>query len=146
MLKLLESHKFDVPERLVAHEISHHITQLEQTLERQGMTLEAAGISRDKLIEDYKGDAEKRVKGDFLLKKIAEVEEIKVDDDDLTKGFERIAAQYSMTVADVKKYFARREDLLPFMHEILNEKIIEFLRNQTKIQYVTPSKATGDKA
>ncbi|MBU1640714.1 MAG: trigger factor [Proteobacteria bacterium] len=146
MLKLLESHKFDVPERLVAHEISHHITQLEQSLERQGMTLETAGISRDKLIEDYKADAEKRVKGDFLLKKIAEVEEIKVDDDDLTKGFERIAAQYSMTVADVKKYFARREDLLPFMHEILNEKIIEFLRNESKIKYVTPSKAAGEKA
>lgn len=146
MLKLLENHQFDVPERLVAHEISHHIKQLEDTLEKQGMSLEAAGISRDKLIEDYKEDAEKRVKGDFLLKKIAEVEDIKVEDADLTKGFERIAQQYAMTVDDVKKYFARREDLLPFMHEILNEKIVEFLRNETKITYVAPSKDAGDKA
>ncbi len=146
MLKLLENHDFSVPERLVAHEISHHIKQLEDTLERQGMTLEAAGISRDKLIEDYKVDAEKRVKGDFLLKKIAEVEDIKVEDEDLTKGFERIAEQYAMTVADVKKYFARREDLLPFMHEILNEKIVELLRKETKITYVAPSKEAGDKA
>ncbi len=146
MLKLLSNNDFVVPERLVAHEISHHIKQLEETLERQGMSLEAAGVSRDKLIEDYREDAEKRVKGDFILKKIAEVEGIKVDDDDLTKGFERIANQYSMTVADVKKYFARREDLLPFMHEILNEKIVEFLRNETKITYVAPSKDAGDKA
>lgn len=146
MLQLLENNDFAVPERLVAHEISHHIKQLEETLERQGMNLEAAGISREKLIEDYKEDAEKRVKGDFILKKIAEVEEIKVEDDDLTKGFERIAAQYSMTVEDVKKYFARREDLLPFMHEILNEKIVEFLRKETKINYVEASKDAGDKA
>ncbi len=146
MLKLLENHDFAVPERLVAHEISHHIKQLEDTLERQGMSLEAAGISRDKLIEDYKEDAEKRVKGDFILKKIAEVEDIKVEDDDLTKGFERIAEQYAMTVDDVKKYFARREDLLPFMHEILNEKIVEFLRNESKITYVAASKDAGDKA
>ena len=145
MLKLLANHEFAVPERLVAHEISHHIKQLEDTLERQGMSLEAAGISREKLIEDYKEDAEKRVKGDFLLKKIAEAEGIKVEDDDLTKGFERIAAQYSMTVADVKKYFARREDLLPFMHEILNEKIVEFLRNETKITYVAAGKDAGEK-
>lgn len=146
MLKLLENHDFAVPERLVAHEISHHIKQLEETLERQGMSLETAGISRDKLIADYKVDAEKRVKGDFLLKKIAEVEGIKVVDEDLNKGFERIAAQYAMTVDDVKKYFARREDLLPFMHEILNEKIVEFLRNETKINYVAAVKDTGEKA
>lgn len=146
MLKLMETHEFDVPERLVAHEISHHIKQLEETLERQGMSLEAAGITHDQLIQDYKVDAEKRVKGDFLLKKIAEVENIKVDDADLTKGFERIAAQYAMTVDDVKKYFARREDLLPFMHEILNEKIVELLRNETKITYVAATKDAGDKA
>ncbi len=146
MLQLMETHEFDVPERLVAHEISHHIKQLEETLERQGMNLEAAGITREQLIKDYKVDAEKRVKGDFLLKKIAEVEEIKVEDDDLTKGFERIAAQYSMTVDDVKKYFARREDLLPFMHEILNEKIVELLRNETKITYVAAGTDAGEKA
>lgn len=145
MLKLLKNHDFIVPERLVAHEISHHIKQLEETLERQGMSLEAAGISREKLIEDYKEDAEKRVKGDFILKKIAEVEGIKVEDGDLTKGFERIASQYSMSVADVKQYFARREDLLPFMHEILNEKIVEFLRNETKISYVAAAKGAGEK-
>ncbi|PLX47964.1 MAG: trigger factor [Desulfobulbaceae bacterium] len=139
MLKLLENHDFEVPQRLVAHEISHHIKQLEETLERQNMTLEAAGLSREKLIEDYKEDAEKRVKGDFILKKIAEVEDIKVEDEDLSKGFQRIAEQYAMSVDDVKKYFARREDLLPFMHEILNEKIVEFLRSESTINYVEAS-------
>ncbi len=146
MLQLLEANDFEVPERLVAHEISHHISQLEKTLEQQGMSLEAAGISREKLIEDYKEDAEKRVKGDFILKQIGEVENIKVEDDDLTKGFERIAQQYAMTVDDVKKYFARREDLLPFMHEILNEKIVEFLRSESKVTYVPASKDAGEKA
>ena len=136
MLKLLENHEFDIPERLVAHEVSEHIKQLEDSLEKQKMTLETAGLTREKLIEDYKGDAEKRVKGDFILKKIAEQEGIKVEDSDITAGFERIAAQYSMTVDDVKKYFARREDLLPFMHEILNEKIVEFLSNASEIKYV----------
>ena len=140
MLKLLENHAFDIPERLVAHEVSEHLKQLEDSLEKQDMTLETAGLTREKLIEEYKGDAEKRVKGDFILKKIAEAEGIKVEDSDINAGFERIAAQYSMTVADVKKYFARREDLLPFMHEILNEKIVEFLSNASTIKYVDEAK------
>jgi trigger factor len=136
MLKLLENHEFDIPERLVAHEVSQHLKELEDSLEKQNMTLETAGLTREKLIEDYKDDATKRVKGDFILKKIADKEGIKVEDADITAGFERIAAQYSMTVDDVKKYFARREDLLPFMHEILNEKIVEFLSNASKIKYI----------
>ncbi len=136
MLKLLENHTFDIPERLVAHEVSEHLKQLEDSLEKQDMTLETAGLTREKLIEDYKDDAAKRVKGDFILKKIAEAEGIKVEDPDIAAGFERIAAQYSMTVDDVKKYFTRREDLLPFMHEILNEKIVEFLSSASEIKYV----------
>ncbi|MDA3969958.1 MAG: trigger factor [Desulfobulbaceae bacterium] len=136
MLKLLDNHDFDIPQRLVAHEVSQHIKQLEDSLDKQEMTLETAGLSREKLIEDYKGDATKRVKGDFILKKIAEVEGIKVEDTDVTAGFQRIADQYSMTVDDVKKYFGRREDLLPFMHEILNEKIVEFLSKESSIKYV----------
>lgn len=136
MLKLLENHTFDIPERLVAHEVSQHIKQLEDSLDKQEMTLETAGLSREKLIEDYKDDAVKRVKGDFILKKIAEIEGIKVEDADITAGFKRIADQYSMTVDDVKKYFGRREDLLPFMHEILNEKIVEFLSKESSIKYI----------
>ena len=142
MLKLLENHDFPIPERLVAYEVAQHVKQLEDALEKQGTDLEAAGLNRDKLIEDYKGDAEKRVKGDFILKKIAEVEDIKVADEDMAAAFKRIGDQYSISVDQVKQYFARREDLLPLMHEILNEKIVEFLRNASKITYVAAAEAT----
>ena len=142
MLKLMENHEFPIPERLVAYEVAQHVKQLEETLEKQGTDLEAAGLSRDKLIEDYKGDAEKRVKGDFILKKIAEEEEIKVSDEDMAAAFKRIGDQYSMPIEQVKQYFARREDLLPLMHEILNEKIVEFLRDASKITYVAAAETT----
>ncbi|MEN8140998.1 MAG: trigger factor [Thermodesulfobacteriota bacterium] len=145
MLKLMENHDFPVPERLVAYEVAQHLKQLEDTLEKQGMDLEAAGLDREKLMEEYKGDAEKRVKGDFILKKIGEAEEIKVEDEDMTAAFQRIGDQYSMTVEQVKQYFARREDLLPLMHEILNEKIVEFLRNASKITYVPAKDEAEDK-
>ena len=148
MLKLMENHDFDAPQRLVAYEVSQHLKQLEDSLEKQGMNLEAAGLSREKLIEDYKVDAEKRVKGDFILKKIAEVEDIKVGDDDMAAAFERIGNQYGMTIDQVKQYFARREDLLPLMHEILNEKIVEFLRENSTINYVAVAdeEQSGDDA
>jgi trigger factor len=136
MMKILENHEFEVPDRLVAYEVNQQINQLEERLKQQGMTLESAGISQEQLIDDYKEAAAKRVKGDFLIKKIAEVEEIKLEDDDIQAGFERISAQYGMPVEEVRKYFGNRNDLLPFMNELLNEKVLEFLREKTIIKEV----------
>jgi trigger factor len=130
MQKLLETHEFEVPKRLVAFEIEQMIKQTEQQLEQSGMSLEAAGLSREKLAEQNEEMAVKRVRGDFILKKIAEVEEIKVSDEDLERGFKRIGDQYNMPVAKVKEYFQSRDDLLPFMNELLNEKILTFLREE----------------
>ncbi|HFQ79984.1 MAG TPA: trigger factor [Desulfobacterales bacterium] len=136
MLKLMESHDFALPARLVAYEINELVKELEGNLDRQGLSLEAAGLTREKVAEQYRESAERRIKGDFILKKIADQEDIKLAEEDLEKGYERIAQQYNMTVADVKSYFKGRNDIMPFMHELLNEKIIKFLRDAAKVVFV----------
>lgn len=143
MMKILDGHEFEIPNKLVAYEVSEQIKQLEDHLQKQGMTLESAGLSQEKLIEDYKGAAAKRVRGDFILKKIAEVENIKLTDSDISKGFERVASQYGMPVDEVKKYFRNRNDFLPFMNELLSEKILEFLRENAVVH---EGAATAEKA
>ncbi len=139
MQKLLDAHVFEVPKRLVAFEIEQMIKQTEKQFEQSGMTLEAAGLSREKLAEQNAVMAEKRVRGDFLLKKIAEVEEIKVEEEDMERGLKRIGDMYDMSVAKVKEYFKNRDDLLPLMNELLNEKILTFLRTEAVL--VQPVKA-----
>ena len=127
MHKLVEANEFEVPSRLVQYEINDYIKQTEESLKRGGLTLESAGINRAEAEERYRETAEKRVRGDFILKKIAEVEDIKVAEEDMNKGFARIAKQYNMTVPEVQGYFKNRDDMLPFIGEILNEKILNFL-------------------
>ncbi|MBU1567265.1 MAG: trigger factor [Proteobacteria bacterium] len=139
MQKLLENHDFEVPNRLVAFEIEQMIKQTQEQLEKNGMSLEAAGLSREKLAEQNADMAKKRVRGDFLLKKIAEVEEIKLVDEDMERGFKRIGDMYNMPVGKVKEYFQNRDDLLPFINELLNEKILAFLREQAVfVESTTP--------
>jgi trigger factor len=143
MAKLIETNEFDVPSRLVQYEINEYIKQTEETLKRGGMTLESAGINRAEAEERYRDTAVKRVRGDFILKKIAELEEIKVLDDDLENGFARIAGQYNMTVPEVKGYFKNRDDLLPFIGELLNEKILTFLREEAQYVEKTPDEESS---
>jgi len=138
MLKLVDSHNFEVPARLVAYEIDSLAKDFETNLERQNLSLEAIGLSREKLAETYREAAERRVKGDFILKKIAEVEAIKLSNDDITQGYRRIAEQYGMKIDEVKEYFKGRNNLMPFMNELLNEKILAFLRDATTVKFVAP--------
>jgi trigger factor len=133
MHKLIELNSFEVPERLVAYEIQEMIKQTEENLKRSGLTLESAGIKMEDLVNQNREVAEKRVRGDFLLKKVAEVEEIKLNDEDIERGYQRIAGEYNMTVPEVKGYFKRREEILPFLNELLNEKILQFLRDEAKL-------------
>ena len=130
MQKLLDVHEFEVPERLVRFEVEQMIKQTEEQLEKSGMNLEAAGMSREELAKSNEPIAIQRVTGDFILKKIAEVEEIKVKDEDLDRAFKRIGDQYSMPVDRVKEFFKSRDDLLPLMNEVLNEKILNFLKDE----------------
>ena len=147
MQKLLENHDFEVPVRLVAFEVEQMIKQTQEQLEKNGMSLEAAGLSREKLVEQNEEMAKKRVRGDFLLKKIAEVEEIKLVDEDMERGFKRIGDMYNMPVAKVKEYFQNRDDLLPFINELLNEKILAFLREQAVfVEGAQPEAAVEDSA
>jgi len=140
MQKLIEMHEFEVPNRLIVYEAEMLVKEMEQNLLRQGVNIEAAGLNRDKLAENYREPASKRVKGDFIIKKIAEKEEIKIADADIEQGFKRICEQYGMTIDEVKKYFKNREDLLPFMNELLNEKVIDFLRENVQVKKIAPQK------
>ncbi len=149
MQKLLDNHDFPVPERLVVYEAEQMVKQMENQLQQAGLTLEAAGMNRDEMSKNNMPVATMRVKGDFILKKISEVEEIKVNDEDLDRGFKRIADQYKMPVAQVKEFFQSRDDLLPFMNELLNEKILTFLKGEAKMVDAKPvdeKKEEGEEA
>jgi len=127
MQKLVETNEFEVPSRLVQYEINEYIKQTEDTLRRGGLSLETAGINRAEAEERYRETAAKRVRGDFILKKIAEQEDLKVLEEDINSGFARIAKQYNMTIPEVRNFFKSRDDMLPFINELLNEKILKFL-------------------
>ncbi len=144
MRKLIELNEFPVPERLIAYEVQEMIKQTEENLKRAGMTLESAGIKVEDLVNENREVAQKRVQGDFLLKKVAEIEEIKLTDEDVEQGYQRIAEQYNMTLDKVKSYFKRREEIMPFMAELLNEKILQFLRDEANL--IEESADTADKS
>ena len=144
--RLVELTSFEAPKRLVDYELQEMLKQTEENLKKSGLTLESAGIDLKELADRHRHLAEKRVKGDFILKKVAELEDIKLGDEDMQRGYQRIADQYRMSIEEVKSYFKRREEVLPLMNELLNEKVLNFLREQTRIVEKAPEAAAAEAA
>jgi trigger factor len=144
MQALLAGHDFEVPARLIQYEINDYINQTEQRLKASGLTLESAGVNREEMASHYREVAEKRVRGDFILKKIADQENITLAEEDVQNGFGRIAAQYNMTVEEVKGYFKSRDDMLPFLNELLNEKILKMLQKEAVYKTIAAPEPEAD--
>ena len=82
------------------------------------------GENVDGLRNAFRPEAEKRVKTNLCLNKLAELENLNVGAEDLEKYYSDLAETYSMPVEDVKKYIPEsnaKEDLKV-------QKALDFIR------------------
>ena len=58
----------------------------------------------DTIREQYKPEAEKRVKTTLVLEKVSEVEKIEPTDEDVENEYQKISEENGMKIDDIKKY------------------------------------------
>ena len=81
--KLLEGVDFPLPETLVEKKLVQMVDNVIAHLNERGMDLESTGMSEERLKEKMRQDAERQVKMEIVLDKIAEEEEITVSNEEL---------------------------------------------------------------
>jgi len=77
--------------------------------------------TEDDLKKEWRGDAEKRVKTDLILPKIAKEEDIKPDEERVEKELEHLKEHHK----DINDDHAR----VYITHALTNEKVFDFLSN-----------------
>ena len=103
------------------------------------------GISRD-LIEQQKEQiysaatdgAKERVKVAFLLQKIAEKEDIKVAQEEIAQRVQHLAGLYQIPADKFLKDLQKRNGLIDIYDQIMNERVIDFIQQNAKIEDVPP--------
>ena len=84
--QLDERHKFEPPPSLVEQEFNNVWSQVENDLKQQNRTFADEGTTEEKAREEYRGIAERRVRLGLVIAEIGEKNNIKVTDDQLTRG------------------------------------------------------------
>lgn len=110
---LVEKVEGEIPQAMYDNKITDMLREFEMRLRSQGLDLQTymqyTGLTEDAFREQYADEAEKRVKVRLALEKIAELENIEANDEDLEAEFQKLADAYKMDVAKVKELIPASE-------------------------------------
>lgn len=136
---LLNRVNFELPETAVAHETRNVVYDLVQENAKRGVTRDVIEKQKEQIYSAATQGAKERVKVAFLLQKIAEKEDIKVSQEEIARRVAELAATYRIPGPKFLKDLQKRGGLIEVYDQIMNEKVMELLQQQAKIEDVAPS-------
>lgn len=137
--RLVETHHFDLPDTLVERELDTIVRQKLQARQRAKATEPLPPADADelnKMREEHRENAQRRVKAGLILEAIAEKESLSVSQDDLNNEVTRLASELRVPIADlVKMIQAGGQDSVEELRaRILADKALDCVYRHAVIQ------------
>ena len=127
-----------LPETLVSEEIELRERALDDRLRRSGLDrqayLEAAGTTEEELDEQFGTDARRSVKAGFVLDKLAQAEELGVDQNELSAYVTEQAYRMGVAPDRLAKELTDRNQLGSVVNDILRSKAMTLLADRAAIK------------
>ena len=127
-----------LPETLVREETELRERALDDRLRRSGLDrqayLEAAGTTEEELDEQFNTDARRSVKAGFVLDKLAQAEELGVDQNELSAYVTEQAYRMGVAPDRLAKELTDRNQLGSVVNDILRSKAMTLLSERAAIK------------
>ncbi len=128
---MLETMEIPLPETMVADELNARRQSIEQQLGQAGMTMEAYLEDEEQTVEEFEADLERRVRdavaAQFVLDEIAKVEEVGVDQQELSQHLVRRAQQSGQDPQEFANHMFEHNHVPDLVQEILRGKALAIL-------------------
>lgn len=135
---LLDRINFDLPETAVAQETRNVVYDIVQQNAKRGIPRQVMEQQKDQIYSTATQNAKEKVKVAFLLQKIAEKEDIKVSQEEIAQRIQHLAGLYQIPAEKFAKDLQKRNGLIEIYDQLMNEKVIDLLQQNAKIEDVTP--------
>jgi len=129
---LIERHDFPVPDSLVEEELVKALQHYARFLASQGVDLEKAQIDWEKIRDDFRPDAVKRVKRALLLEEIARRENLVVSEVEVDAEIRQAAQSNNRDFAEVRHRLRHDGGYESLRLSLLQEKGLDFLLAESK--------------
>lgn len=111
--KVVENAQMELPQPMVDTQAREMVENYARRLQSQGLNIndymKYTGMTPEKLMEQMRPEAEKRIKTRLVLEKVVEVENVEVSDEKLDEQINEIAASYKLDGAKLKEMMGERE-------------------------------------
>ncbi len=105
--------QMEIPEAMIETRAEDQVDDFARRLQSQGLQLEQylqyTGLTREKMVEQAKEQAEKSIRVRLMLEAVADAEKIEVSEEELNAELDRMAKSYGMEVDALKGYFGEKE-------------------------------------
>ena len=130
--ELIKRNEFEVPEALVERQVDIRLERGLRALAAQGMKPEAMKrMDLNRVRVDQREPAVQEVKASLLLDKIAQEENIQVNDAEIDREVEALAKQSKQTPEAIRARLTRDGALDRIRNRIRNDKTLDFLYHQS---------------
>jgi len=127
---------FDLPESLVESEMRYAVETVKQNLLRMGSNFDKAGLTEEKVRQDFRSASEKRVKDLLILGEVARQHDLSLSEMELDEGFADLAKGIGQDPKVVRQYYESKDLLEGFRDRLLEEKTLNYLVKGAKIREV----------
>lgn len=129
--QLLAMSTVEYPDAAVEQEIDHMIEDFEARLQDRGWTLDnyqmMQGVTDVQLRDEYRADAEERLKRGAVLSEVVEREGIEVSNADIDSEIEMISQMYGTQAPEVRETLSSADSRRSLRSRLLAEKAIDRL-------------------
>jgi trigger factor len=127
MRQILGAVECELPQNLVRNETQRILSDIVRDNQARGVTDEVLKENQQQIVGAASQNARERLKGTFVLLRIAEQEGIKVTREELYGRIGTLAEKYSMTFEKMRKELEKRGAIDQVSEEILTAKVLDFL-------------------
>ena len=111
--KIIENAQMDIPEQMVDAQTRQMTQEFAQRLSSQGLSIDQymqfTGLTPQKMIEELKPQALKRIQSLLVLEAVVATENIETTEEELDKEIENMASMYQMEVDKLKEVIGEEE-------------------------------------
>lgn len=111
--KIIETSKMDIPEAMVDTQVNRMVEDFAQRLQQQGLSVEQyfqyTGMTADKIMDEMKPEAVKRIQSRLVLEAIVKAENIETTDDEFEAELKKMAEAYKMELDQIKEFMGDYE-------------------------------------
>jgi len=131
---LLNQIECELPEGMVRSETQRVLADIVRENQERGVGEEVLQENKQDLIAGASRGARERLKGNFVLARIAEKEGIKVTQDEFQRRITLMAMRYRMQPAKLLKELEKRDAIGSVQEEILLAKALDFIASNASVQ------------